>query len=660
LRPAAEIPSEKELRREYEKLRAGLELMGSGLDLPTFLRRLIETAFLLVDAQRGAIVLIDPATSASSLHIARNRNGEVVELQVPSTILCEVMARKSGVVTVDAEGDERFGPSDSICRQEIRSAMCIPILHRGEVLGVMHLDSPVAGNVFSDADLELFSAITRAAAIAIRNASLLEGAHAVRALHWKRLLRIVEDLPAGVLLLDSAQQIVAGNEKAYALLPVLVEGGAAGRIGRLGGVPLETILARRSCDVTVPGRVFAVSASQPTSASSPATETVVTVSEVTEEREREMRETQQDRLALIGQLAGGIAHDFNNLITVISNYAVFVSDAAESPAMREDAEEIRSAAARAAELTRQLLAFGRREIVQPRVVDLNQHVAEMEKLLARTLGEQVELTTRLEAGHARVKADPSRIGQVLMNLAVNARDAMPQGGHLAVATGNLDLDDDAARAEGLLPGLYVSLSVLDDGSGMTPEVAAHVFEPFFTTKQRGKGTGLGLATVYGIVKQAGGSISLRSRPGEGSTFTVLLPATEEPLEEVAPAGAQAAKGGRETVLLVEDERSVRELTRRVLEQGGYSVLEACDAVQALEVAARNGDFDLLLTDVVMPGRSGKDLAAELREGRPGLPVLFMSGYFDSVGSPESPDGFVGKPFTRDELLVSVRGALSRC
>ncbi len=328
--------------------------------------------------------------------------------------------------------------------------------------------------------------------------------------------------------------------------------------------------------------------------------------------------------------------------------------------MREDAEEIRSAAARAAELTRQLLAFGRREIVQPRVVDLNQHVDEMEKLLARTLGEQVKLTTQLEAGHARIKADPSRIGQVLMNLAVNARDAMPQGGHLAVATANLELGGDAARAEGLLPGLYVSLSVHDDGSGMTPEVAAHVFEPFFTTKQRGKGTGLGLATVYGIVKQAGGSISLRSRPGEGSTFTVLLPATEEPLEEVAPAGTQAAKGGRETVLLVEDERNVRELTRRVLEQGGYSVLEACDAVEALEVAARHRGFDLLLTDVVMPGRSGKELAAELREGRPGLPVLFMSGYFDSVGSPEGPDGFVGKPFTRDELLGSVRSALSRC
>jgi two-component system, cell cycle sensor histidine kinase and response regulator CckA len=380
-----------------------------------------------------------------------------------------------------------------------------------------------------------------------------------------------------------------------------------------------------------------------------------------ERKSLEEQMQQSQRLESLGLLAGGVAHDFNNLLAVILNYARFAEPEIHDAEVREDVRQIRLAATRAAELTKQLLAFSRREVIHPRVIEPNKLVADLEKLLRRTLGEDIELTTGFAAGLPPVKADPTKLEQVLLNLAVNARDAMPNGGTLRVETSAVDLEGAAAEAEGLAPGLYVVLAVTDSGCGMSPEVAAHVFEPFFTTKERGKGTGLGLATVYGIVKQAGGGIALQSERGVGTAFRVFLPASAEEADSDGTSVAPA--GGRETILVAEDEPAVRELTRRILQTAGYSVLTAGSGDEALAVAAANGGpIQLLLTDLVMPGMSGKQLAQRFRTERPDCRVLYMSGYFDDVvaekGVFRAEVAFLAKPFSREDLLGRIRAVLA--
>jgi two-component system, cell cycle sensor histidine kinase and response regulator CckA len=313
---------------------------------------------------------------------------------------------------------------------------------------------------------------------------------------------------------------------------------------------------------------------------------------------------------------------------------------------------------RAADLTRHLLAFGRRDPARTRVVVLEEVIAAGEKLLRRSLRADIDLEMRLSAGHCRVRVDPTKLEQVLLNLAVNARDAMPGGGRLIVETSALELTAEEARAHGLTAGRYVSVAVTDEGTGMPPEVAARVFEPFFTTKEAGQGTGLGLATAHGIVREAGGAISVRSVEGQGSTFRVLLPVTSElPDEELRKTTTR--KGGSETVLVAEDEAPVRAVVRRILADAGYQVLEAANGEEALALAERHpGKIDLLLADLVMPGIGGKELARRLCNRSPATRVLYLSGYFGPSGESEPPqDQFLGKPFTRDELLVRVRAQL---
>jgi len=364
------------------------------------------------------------------------------------------------------------------------------------------------------------------------------------------------------------------------------------------------------------------------------------------ERERFQHRLQEaQRLETVGQLAGGVAHDFNNLLAVILNYTYFIREQLpENSAVRGDLDEVRHAAERASELTHQLLVFSRRETVRPVVLDLNDVVRDVARLLERTIGEQVSLVTELSPERCLVKADAAQLEQVVMNLVVNARDALPNGGEVRVETAR---DDE------------VTLTVSDEGLGMPPEVAARAFEPFFTTKPKGAGTGLGLATVYGTVTQAGGHAEIRSAPDRGTSVRVHLPAATEPATVVERPAAETYAGAGATVLLVEDEDAVRTLTSRILAGSGFACLEARGAEEALRLYDRNRDrVALVLTDVVMPGMSGHELAERIAGDGPGPPVLFMSGYADEAVTGTLPDGLLKKPFTADSLLRSVRHALS--
>ncbi|MCF8083795.1 MAG: response regulator [Deltaproteobacteria bacterium] len=375
---------------------------------------------------------------------------------------------------------------------------------------------------------------------------------------------------------------------------------------------------------------------------------------------------QSQRLESVGRLAGGVAHDFNNLLTTITgNAQIGLMDLNRDEPLYEILKEIKDAGERAARLTRQLLAFSRKQILQPEILNLNQVVEEMDKMLVRLIGEPVELKTLLAPDLGLVKADPGQLEQVVMNLAVNARDAMPQGGKLTIETANVELDPVYAKKHGdvVTPGSHVMLAVSDTGTGMSPETQAQVFEPFFTTKEMGVGTGLGLSMVYGIVKQSNGYIWVYSEPDKGTTFKIYLPRVE-----TGTVDRQAEKPdfedlqGSETILVVEDEASVRNIARKVLSRYGYTVLMAGNAEEALEVFGKHKRaVHLLLTDVVMPGRSGKKLAEKLQKQKPGLRVLFMSGYTDNSvvrnGALEEGIPFIQKPFAPDSLARKVKTLL---
>ena len=397
--------------------------------------------------------------------------------------------------------------------------------------------------------------------------------------------------------------------------------------------------------------------------------TVIVVSDITIRRRLEEQLFQSQRMESIGRLSGGVAHDFNNLLTVIlTTVSLIDEETGGDHPLKDDIDEIREAAQRAAGLTRQLLAFSRRQVLQPAVVDLNQLVGDMDRMLRRLIGEDIDLRTSLAADLEPVTADPGQVEQVIMNLAVNARDAMPAGGKLTLETANVVLDDKYTEEHAeVTPGPYVMLAVSDTGVGMDAETCRHIFEPFFTTKDKARGTGLGLATVYGIVKQSGGHIWLYSEPGKGATFKIYLPvrvsAKQAAAADVAGASLPArAADARTTVLVIEDEKAVRDLAVRVLEGEGYQVIAAASGADALVVSAGlDGQIDLLLTDVVMPGMSGRQAAEALSEQRPELRVLYMSGYTDNAivhhGVLDEGTHFLQKPFTREGLLAKVRDVL---
>jgi signal transduction histidine kinase len=377
-------------------------------------------------------------------------------------------------------------------------------------------------------------------------------------------------------------------------------------------------------------------------------------------KESELRQAQ--KMEAVGRLAGGIAHDFNNLLTAILGYGNLMDAklGAASP-LREELAEILKAGARATDLTRQLLAFSRRQILVPKVLDLNAVVDEMGNILRRLIGEHIELITRAQPDLGRVRADRSQVEQVIMNLAINARDAMPKGGRLMIETRDVNLDEHYAGTHPeIRPGPYVMLAVTDSGQGMDVETQAKIFEPFFTTKERGKGTGLGLSTVYGIVKQSGGHVAVYSEPGQGSVFKVYLPRVEGRAEaRKAPADESAPQGGSETVMVVEDEESVRSLICSVLKAAGYEVFSAGNGPEALEEFRKTSKpVHLLITDIVMPGMYGRELAGILTAAHPGLRVLFVSGYTENgvlrPGGLDEGAAFLSKPFLPETLMRAVR------
>ncbi len=392
---------------------------------------------------------------------------------------------------------------------------------------------------------------------------------------------------------------------------------------------------------------------------------VGTAQDITERKglETQLRAAQQ--MEAVGRLAGGIAHDFNNLITAISGFTEMVqSTLDETDPRREDLLEVQKAASRAASLTAQLLAFGRRQFLQPKVLDLNALVGDIEKLLRRIIGEDIELVLSFDEALEPVRADPGQLEQVVVNIAVNARDAMPKGGQLRFVTDMVDVDETAAQARGpMAPGRYVRLIITDTGGGMPPEIQQHIFEPFFTTKALNKGTGLGLATVYGIVQQSGGYVRATSQPGLGTSFEICLPAVKEAVEVPVPAGDIAAiKGGTETVLLAEDDDAVRRLASVALRQYGYTVLEASDGEAALRVARsdRRRTIHLLITDVVMPGLSGSELALQLADERPDMRVLYTSGYAEDItmrAGLARGVTLLAKPFVSCDIVRRVRETL---
>ena len=392
---------------------------------------------------------------------------------------------------------------------------------------------------------------------------------------------------------------------------------------------------------------------------------VGTIQDITEQKNLEAQLLQSQKMEAIGKLSGGVAHDFNNLLTSITGNAELLSMKLQKDSpLKEYAKEISKASDRAASLTRQLLAFSRKQVLQPKVMSLNGAILDMEKMLRRLIGEDIDLKTTLSDELGNVEADPGQVEQVILNLCVNARDAMPRGGKITIETANVELDESYTRTHRtVIPGPYVMMAISDDGAGMDKETQSRIFDPFFTTKERGKGTGLGLSTVYGIVKQSEGNIWVYSEPGKGTTFKIYLPRVEKSVEKIVKTKEPVKSlTGTETVLVVEDDGMVRKLAHKVLKDYGYKVLVAENGKEGLKICEENkGPIHLMLTDVVMPEMGGRKLADHLKDLRPEIKVLYMSGYTDNTivhhGILDKGMNFIQKPFTPETLAAKVRGML---
>ncbi|WP_285550763.1 hybrid sensor histidine kinase/response regulator [Actinoplanes regularis] len=516
-----------------------------------------------------------------------------------------------------------------------------------------------------------FPALVRGAAV-FEDLRLRQAAEATLRASEERYRGIVETTSEGVVLLDGDGRISYANSRFAAMLELPVDelpGTAAVDLVVEADRPAaERALTGLSAGAThrlelrlqrYGGQVLCAQIAL-TARADGDDGVLAMVADVTEQKNVEAQLRQAQKLDAVGQLAGGVAHDFNNLLTVIDGYAALLMARADEASAR-DLAMIREAATRAGALTRQLLAFSRTQSAKERVVDIVGLVAGLEEMLHRLIREDIELVVTTTTAPLPVRADPVQLEQVIVNLVVNARDAMPDGGTLTITTGRVDVDDERAAQLGGRPGEYVLVTVTDDGCGMSAEVAAHIFEPFFTTKELGKGTGLGMSTVYGIVTQSGGHIQVHSKPAEGTVVEVHLPMTS-----ASPAGLpvvpapQRLATGSETVLFIEDDPAVRALTERVLRTAGYRVLTGANGRQALAIVQENPGIDLLVTDVIMPGMNGGQLAERITAQLPGLPVIFTSAHTRGVLTLTRDDptvAFLEKPYTATGITQKVRAVL---
>lgn len=551
----------------------------------------------------------------------------------------------------------------------------VPLHTPAATIGVLVVQHYEDENAYTDRDLEFLSSVGGQIALAIERKRAEEKVRESEA----RLRVLIEQLPAVVWTVDQDMRFTSALGAGLSRLnlrPNQIVGMSLLDYFETADQTFLPVAAHRRAMTGEPvtfhvewkGGSYACHAEPLRDADGKPNGAICMALDVTDRKQLEEQLRQAQKMEAVGRLAGGIAHDFNNLLMVIQGYADLLTERlpAGDP-LRRNAEQIQMASQRATSLTRQLLAFSRKQMLAPKILNIQTVVADMEKILRRLIGEDIHLETSSAPDLWLVKADRSQIEQVIMNLAVNARDAMPEGGRLTIETANVELDSSYAHPPAVLsPGKYVMLAVTDNGCGMDQQTQAHIFEPFFTTKEKGKGTGLGLATVYGIVKQSGGYVWVYSEPGRGTSFKIYLPRVEEAKSAASrdrkPDDGAALKGS-ETILLVEDEKGVRELAREYLQICGYSVLEAENGHTALELTALHaGPIQLLMTDVVMPGISGRELAERVTQIRPGIKVLYMSGYTDQAvvhhGILETDAVLLQKPFTLTTLAAKLRELLT--
>jgi PAS domain S-box-containing protein len=551
----------------------------------------------------------------------------------------------------------------------------VPLRTPAETIGVLVVQNYEREGVYTSRDLEFLASVGGQIALAIERKRAEERARESEA----RLRVLIEQLPAVLWTVDKNLRFTSAVGSGLARLGL--------KPNQIVGMSLSDYFETRDQGFTPIAAHLRAVAGEPVTfpiewkkgsyachveplrdAGGGVQGAICMALDVTDRKQLEEQFRQAQKMEAVGRLAGGIAHDFNNLLMVIQGYADLLADRLPpGESLHRNAEQIQTAAQRAAALTQQLLAFSRKQILAPKVLNVHSVVADMEKMLQRLIGEDIELETSTKPDLWLVKADRSQIEQVVMNLAVNARDAMPTGGRLMIETSNVEFDVSVSHSPAVVaPGKYVMLAVTDTGCGMDAKTQAHIFEPFFTTKEKGKGTGLGLATVYGVVKQSGGYVWVYSEPDHGTTFKVYLPRIDE---DAASAGrdrnaeTKILARGSEVVLLVEDELGVRELAREYLEMSGYTVLAASDGHTAIELAATHaGPIHLLMTDMVMPGIGGRELAERVHAMRPDIKILYMSGYTDQAivhsGTLGADAPLLQKPFTLATLTTKLREILS--
>ncbi len=676
----------RQLRLENIQLREAVGIyevsmaIAFALDFNTVLQKVADAAFQ--QSQAGDVSILLPTRDGKELRVAAARGQDADRLQGKRVPISDTL---SGWV---AHSRELLSKPDEIIDvqpafapplREITSGISIPMLTGGRLVGILNFSSARPQRPIGLGQVKALNILASAAASALEAVSLLEQVRAAEQ-RYRRLAENAADIvfryelhpqqcfayvnPVVTAITGySPEEHYADPDLAFKIVhpedrPLL----ETMRRGEFPSGSTATLrwVHKKGTVIWIEQRIVLVHDQ---------TGRLVAIEgiarDITERKHLEEQLRQSQKMEAIGQLAGGVAHDFNNLLTAILGYSdLLLSQLNPSDSLCTDVEEIKKAGERASSLTKQLLAFSRKQILQPRVLELNETVTDTDKMLQRLIGEDIELIISLDPALGRVKADPGQIEQILLNLVVNARDAMPEGGKLTIETANVDLDQAYARDHvAVQAGPYVMLAVSDTGCGMSPEVQAQIFEPFFTTKELGKGTGLGLSTVYGIVKQSGGNIWVYSELGRGTSFKIYLPRVDEEVTTIERAlpGSKKTQGS-ETIILVEDETTIRSLMRTILQGRGYTVLEACHGPEALQISqSHRGPIDLMVADVVMPQMSVREFTQRMAELRPETKVLFASGYSDDAivrhGVLEEGVNFIQKPFSVAGLTKKVREVL---